>query len=53
MIYLKYIDDDKTCHNKINNILINFLKKMNDQIRSAKVNKCLHLGTEGVIFLLL
>jgi hypothetical protein len=47
VIYLKYIYDDKTHHNKINYIFINFLNKTNGQTRSAKVNKCLHLGIEG------
>jgi hypothetical protein len=47
MIFLN-IDDDKTCHNKKYIILINFLNKTNGETHSAKVNKCLYLGTEGV-----
>jgi hypothetical protein len=41
MTYLN-IYDDKTCHNKINNIFINFLNKN----VIPKVNKCLQLVRE-------
>ena len=49
MIYFKYIYNDKTCHDKINNIFTNFLNKTNDQTWIAEVDKCLYFGMEGVL----
>ena len=47
MIYLN-IYDDKTCHNKINNIFTNFFNKTNAQTWSTEVNKYLYFGREVV-----
>jgi hypothetical protein len=41
---------DKTSHNKINNIYIKILNKMNDQTRSLKVENDIFNGNEGAGF---